>query len=57
MDTDTDTDTALASFTDVVRANQASVYAVAFGVTGDRALSQDVMQETFVVMARSFRAA
>jgi RNA polymerase sigma-70 factor (ECF subfamily) len=45
-------ETNLESFTDVIRQHQASVFAVAYGVTGDRALSEDVVQETFVVAWR-----
>ena len=40
--------TDLGEFADVVRQYQAVVCAVAYGVTGDRSLSEDVAQETFV---------
>ncbi|HET9620975.1 MAG TPA: sigma-70 family RNA polymerase sigma factor, partial [Kofleriaceae bacterium] len=42
----------LAQFAEVVRCHQAVVCAAAFGVTGDRALSEDVAQETFLAAWR-----
>lgn len=38
----------LDQFADIVRRHQAVVCATAFGVTGDRALSEDIAQEAFV---------
>jgi len=43
----------LAQFADLVRRYQSSVCAAAYGVTGDRGLSEDVAQETFVAAWRS----
>ncbi len=43
----------LAEFAELVRRYQAGVCAVAYGVTADRALSEDITQETFVVAWRS----
>ena len=42
----------LDAFADVVRRHQSVVCAVAYGVTGDRALSEDIAQETFVAAWR-----
>ena len=38
---------------DIVKEHQAVVCATAYGVTGDRALSEDVAQETFVAAWRA----
>ena len=43
----------LEQFADLVRRYQAGVCAAAYGVTGDRALSEDIAQETFVAAWRS----
>ena len=43
----------LEQFAEVVRRHQAGVCAAAYGVTGDRALSEDIAQETFVAAWRS----
>src|SRR5688572_1302486 len=40
-------------FGQLVREHQAMVFAAAYGVTGDRALSEDVAQETFVAAWQS----
>jgi RNA polymerase sigma factor (sigma-70 family) len=43
-------------FAEIVRRHQAGVCAVAYGVTGDRALSEDIAQDTFVVAWRGVAA-
>ncbi len=43
-------------FAEIVRRHQAGVCAVAYGVTGDRALSEDIAQDTFVAAWRGARA-
>lgn len=43
----------LEQFAEVVRRHQAGVCAAAYGVTGDRALSEDIAQETFLAAWRS----
>jgi RNA polymerase sigma factor (sigma-70 family) len=43
----------LEQFAEVVRRHQSGVCAAAYGVTGDRALSEDIAQETFVAAWRS----
>jgi RNA polymerase sigma factor (sigma-70 family) len=43
-------------FAKIVRRHQAGVCAVAYGVTGDRALSEDIAQDTFVAAWRGARA-
>lgn len=43
----------LEQFADLVRRYQSGVCAAAYGVTGDRALSEDIAQETFVTAWRS----
>ena len=43
----------LQQFADLVRQYQSGVCAAAYGVTGDRALSEDIAQETFVAAWRS----
>lgn len=42
----------LEQFADLVRRHQSAVCAVAYGVTGDRALSEDIAQDTFVAAWR-----
>src|SRR5215813_8189038 len=39
-------------FAQIVRRHQAGVCAVAYGVTGDRALSEDIAQDTFLAAWR-----
>jgi RNA polymerase sigma factor (sigma-70 family) len=43
----------LEQFAEVVRQHQSGVCAAAYGVTGDRALSEDIAQETFIAAWRS----
>jgi RNA polymerase sigma factor (sigma-70 family) len=43
----------LEKFAEIVRRHQSGVCAAAYGVTGDRALSEDIAQETFVAAWRS----
>src|SRR3954465_10339648 len=43
-------------FAEIVRRHQAGVCAVAYGVTGDRALSEDIAQDTFLAAWRGAQA-
>jgi len=45
----------IAQFAEIVRRHQAGVCAVAYGVTGDRAPSEDIAQDTFLAAWRGAR--